>query len=489
MSQSSSTTGKRVNKKRASHDPMYPARFIDFMMQGWKAPLGRMPARVANLARYEARRQALSKAFPGDILIVPTGHEKVRANDTHYRFRPGTDFFYLTGNSEPDCVLVLWPRRRGGGHEHVLYVEPNPGRSDPSFFSDRHKGELWVGPRLGVTQSKHRYGVDRCAPIAELPLLLQRLRSRSQPYRMVRGLDEALEAHLPKAKRADADQALAVHLSEMRLIKDSTEIAALTQACAATRRGFEDIIAQLPRAKTERDVEGAFCTRARRDGNDVGYNVIAAAGAHACVLHWHHNDGALRRGDLVLVDAGVESHVLHTADITRTLPIKGTFSKAQRDIYDLVVAAQHAAFRAIKPGQRFMASYDAAMQILAHGLVRLGILPMPAAEALLPENQFFKRYTLHGVSHMLGMDVHDCASARPEKYRNAILQPGMVLTVEPGLYFQNDDLTVPLKYRGIGIRIEDDVVVTKTGCRILSQDIPRTSHDVEAWMARIWAKR
>jgi Xaa-Pro aminopeptidase len=223
------------------------------------------------------------------------------------------------------------------------------------------------------------------------------------------------------------------------------------------------------------------------EGNDVGYGTIAAAGAHACVLHWMRNDGPVKKGELLLLDAGVEAHSLYTADITRTLPVSGKFSKEQRAIYELVLEAQAQAFAAVKPGNDFMEPNRVAMRVLAEGLERLGILE-DAEEALKDEHQFYKRYSLHNVSHMLGLDVHDCAQARQEAYKYGKLQPGMVLTVEPGLYFQTDDLSVPARYRGIGVRIEDDVVVTARGCKVLSAAIPREAKDVEAWMKRVWAK-
>jgi Xaa-Pro aminopeptidase len=238
----------------------------------------------------------------------------------------------------------------------------------------------------------------------------------------------------------------------------------------------------LSKAKTEREVEAQFFTRARVEGNDVGYGTIAAAGAHACILHWTNNDGALRKKDLLLLDAGVEGHALYTADITRTLPISGKFSKEQREIYELVWRAQQAAFEAVKPGNDFMEPNRRAMRVLAEGLVKLGILKVSADEALKDEHQFYKRYSLHNVSHMLGLDVHDCAKARQEVYRYGPLQVGMVLTVEPGLYFQEDDLTVPKKYRGIGVRIEDDLLVTAKGYENLSKAIPSEASAVEKWM-------
>jgi Xaa-Pro aminopeptidase len=275
----------------------------------------------------------------------------------------------------------------------------------------------------------------------------------------------------------------------MRLIKDASEVKALRSAVNATRRGFEDVIARLPGAHSERELEGVFWTRARMEGNEVGYTSIVASGAHACTLHWKHNDGAIRKGDLLLLDAGIEGHSLYTADVTRTLPISGRYTREQRAVYELVLAAQQAAMKLVKPGNDFMAPNKAAMQVLAHGLERLGILPMSAAEALREENQFYRRYSLHNVSHMLGLDVHDCAKARAENYKYGKLVAGMVLTVEPGLYFQTDDLTVPAKYRGIGVRIEDDVLVTARGHQNLSAGLPREAAEVEAWMQQVWKRR
>jgi Xaa-Pro aminopeptidase len=275
----------------------------------------------------------------------------------------------------------------------------------------------------------------------------------------------------------------------MRLIKDADEVKALHSAVLATKRGFEDVIVRLRTAKSERELEGVFWTRARIEGNEVGYTSIVASGSHACTLHWKHNDGDIHQGDLLLLDAGIEGNTLYTADITRTLPISGKFTREQRAVYDIVLEAQNAALRIVKPGNDFMAPNKAAMTVIAHGLERLGILPMSAAEALRDENQFYRRYSLHNVSHMLGLDVHDCAQARAENYKYGRLEAGMVLTIEPGLYFQTDDLTVPPKYRGIGVRIEDDVLVTPKGHRVLSASLPREVQDVEDWMRTLWKRR
>jgi Xaa-Pro aminopeptidase len=281
----------------------------------------------------------------------------------------------------------------------------------------------------------------------------------------------------------EADKELTEFLSELRLVKDEHEVAQLQDAVDATIKGFEDVVRQLDGAKatSERWIEGVFGLRARVEGNDVGYSSICAGGAHACTLHWTDNDGPVRDGDLALLDMGVENVELYTADVTRTLPISGTFTARQRQVYQLVFRAQEAGIAACRPGADFLDPHKAAMVVLAHGLVELGVLD-DAEAALAEDAQLYRRYTLHGVSHMLGLDVHDCAHARNEVYRKGPLQPGYVLTVEPGLYFQPDDLTVPEDLRGIGVRIEDDILITADGCRNLSAALPRDPDAVEAWM-------
>jgi len=459
----------------AAHDNATPEALLAFMVTNWETTQSRVVP-LPEAARFRARREALSRLFPGDVLVVPTGHEKTRANDTAYRFRPGTDFYYLTGNLEPDAVLVFLPE--GATHRTIAFVEPNPGKSDATFYTDRVKGELWVGPRLGVPESAIRFGIDTRA-LASLDEDLIAA-CAAAPLRVMRGIDPERETSLPPA--SDADVAFAAALSEMRLIKDDYEIGELQKAIDATKNGFDDVLAGLTKAKTERYVEGIFNLRARVEGNDVGYNTIAASGRHACTLHWTANDGELHESDLLLLDAGVEANSLYTADVTRTVPIGGTFSKEQREIYEIVLAAQDAGFAKCKAGEDFMAPNVAAMDVIAHGLERLGILPMSAAEALRETNQFYKRYSLHNVSHMLGIDVHDCAKARAETYKFGRLEVGMVLTVEPGIYLQPDDLTVPARYRGIGVRIEDDVLITASGYRNLSAALPRAIDAVETWV-------
>jgi Xaa-Pro aminopeptidase len=459
---------------RAAHDTGIPDNLLRFMTTGWATPPGTPAPPIEGIEHFARRRARIAAAFPGDTLVVPTGHEKVRANDTNYRFRPGTDFFYFTGNTEADNVLVIAPDATGTPVA-TLFCEPNPGKTDATFFTDRVKGELWVGPRLGLRQTAERFGLAT-RPLAELAAALAAAPAGS--IRVLRGVDPELDATIPASER---DQPFAEQCSELRLIKDDLEVRELRRAIAATHAGFNDVVQSLAEARTERDVETTFDARARRDGNDVGYGTIAASGPNACTLHWTRNDRVFGENELLLLDAGAEAETLYTADITRTLPIDGTFTREQREVYELVLAAQDAAFARCAPGNDFLDPHRAAMDVLAHGLERLGIISS-AADALREENQFYRRYSLHGVSHMLGLDVHDCAQARAQTYKFGALQAGMVLTVEPGLYFQPDDLTVPARYRGIGVRIEDDVLITSTGVDVLSAAIPRGVDDVEAWV-------
>ncbi|HEY6233945.1 MAG TPA: aminopeptidase P family protein, partial [Candidatus Elarobacter sp.] len=459
----------------AGHDSSTPENLLRFMVTGWATAPNSPASPVEGRERFAARREALSRAFPGETLVVPTGHEKVRANDTNHRFRSGTDFYYLTGNHEPDNVLVLAPA--GDGHAATLYCEPNPGKTDATFFTDRAKGELWVGPRLGLEPTAQRYGIAT-KPLSALQDDLAAAVTQT-PYRIVRRVDPALDAALDAAlpEQTERDTAFAAFLSELRLIKDELEIREMRRAVDATHRAFDDVVRALPTAHTERVIEGAFNSRARVEGNDVGYLTIAATGPNATTLHWTRNYRTVGENELLLLDAGVEAESLYTADITRTLPISGKFTPEQRAVYDLVLAAQDAALAQCKPGNDFLEPNRAAMQVLAQGLEQLGILAS-AQDALRDENLFYKRYSLHNVSHMLGLDVHDCAAARAETYKLGALKTGMVLTVEPGLYFQLDDLTVPARYRGIGVRIEDDVLITESGVDVLSAAIPRRTEDV-----------
>jgi Xaa-Pro aminopeptidase len=306
-----------------------------------------------------------------------------------------------------------------------------------------------------------------------------------------------VDAARVQAEKADAegersrDDELAVALSELRLTKDEWEVAQMRLACAATAEGFAAIVRSLPEAvakgRGERWVQGQFAQVAGHAGNGVGYDSIAAAGEHACTLHWIRNDGDVRPGELLLVDAGVELDSLYTADVTRTMPIDGRFTDDQRRVYQAVLDAQEAGLAAVRPGNTFRDVHAAAIRVVAERLVEWGMLPegVDIETTLGDEGGHHRRWMVHGTSHHLGIDVHDCAQARREAYLDGELRPGMVLTVEPGLYFKSDDELVPASLRGIGVRIEDDVLVTEDGHENLSAALPRTPDDVEAWMATL----
>lgn len=461
-----------------THRPPIPRALVDYMTSQWDdivVDRGVHPA----AEHCAARRTRLAQALPDRTLVIPTGTFKVRANDTDFRFRPGSDFFWLTSSHEPDGVVVV--DTTGGVATATLYVEVGGDHSTHRFFTDAQYGELWTGRRPTLAETSAHLQLTA----ASKDELAAALAAVGTPTVLLRGFDATLDDSVAPS---DDDVTLASTLSELRLVKDPYELDQLRAAVAATVAGFEDVVRALPAAegRGERVIEGIFNLRARVDGNDVGYSTIAASGSHATILHWTHNDGQVRRGDLLLLDAGVECADLYTADVTRTLPISGTFTPAQRRLYELVLAAQEAGIAAAVPGAKFMAPHEAAMAVLADGLVELGILDGDAGDALLPTAQLHRRYTLHGTSHMLGIDVHDCAHARNEFYAGE-LKPGYVLTVEPGLYFQPNDLTVPAEYRGIGIRIEDDIVVTEDGNVNLSVALPRHPDAIEAWMASLFA--
>ncbi|MDD7943846.1 aminopeptidase P family protein [Microbacterium sp. NE2HP2] len=442
----------------------FPQGFLDTISEGWAShPETTTPPRDA--ARFAAaRRERLSREFRGRRLVIPAGSLKQRSNDTDYPFRAHSAFSHLTGwgsDAVPDSVLVFEPT--AGGHDVTLYLRDRADRTTAEFYADASVGEFWIGPRPALADVAADLGVAT-AHLADVEL---------------RADDLVLEA--------DPDLTRAV--SELRLTKDEYEIEQMRLAVAATARGFDDIVADLPRIiatpRGERVVEGVFHLRARTDGNGEGYDTIAASGPHACYLHWTRNDGPVVPGDLILVDAGVEVDSLYTADITRTLPVSGRFTEIQRRIYETVREAADTAFAAARPGVTFRSIHEAAMTVIAARVAEWGLLPVTADEALdADRGGQHRRYMVHGTSHHLGIDVHDCAQARREMYYDGILEPGMVFTIEPGLYFQIDDLTVPEEYRGIGVRIEDDILMTESGPVNLSADIPRTADEVEAWIAR-----
>lgn len=437
--------------------------FLNYIMSGWDEADQSLPAERSVASFAAQRRRALGAEFVGKRLVIQAGAMKQRSNDTFYQFRAHSAFSHLTGwgsDSEPGAVLVLDPISESVGsaktHEATLYFRERAGRDSEEFFANPEIGEFWIGPRPSLAQVAADLGVQT-AHLADFA---------SQPG------DLTLE-----------DSELARVTSELRLVKDAYELNEMQAAVDATARGFDEVLAGLDRAvaepRGERVVEGVFNMRARLDGNTVGYETIAAAGNHACTLHWIENNGAVREGDLMLLDAGVEMDSLYTADITRTIPISGTFTEVQRRVYEAVLEAADAARAIVRPGIRFGDVHDAAMVVIERKTREWGLLPEVAADDNTP---YHRRYMVHGTSHHLGLDVHDCAQARRELYLDGKLEEGMVFTIEPGLYFQPDDLTVPAEYRGIGVRIEDDIVVTADGCVNLSADIPRDADSVEAWV-------
>jgi Xaa-Pro aminopeptidase len=474
--------------------------FRAFIVQGWTPHDTTLPAQLPASAAAVARRAALSEQFPGDRLVIPAGGYKVRSNDTDFRFRPHSAFAHLTGlgtDREPDAVLVLEPT--DAGHDATLFFKPRAPRDSAEFYSDARYGEMWVGRRPSLEEMSALCGL-RCAPIEELPDQLRKDAGTTAIRAVPDVLDPALAEALAEVRSTAGEEAtgaavagdteLVVALSELRLTKDDYEVEQMREACRQTAEGFAAVVADLPaaveRGRGERWVEGVFGLHARHVGNAVGYDTIAASGEHACTLHWIRNDGDVRRGDLLLLDAGVELDSLYTADVTRTLPVSGTFTDPQRRVYEAVLEAQEAGIAAAQPGATFSDVHKAAVAVIARHLEAWGLLPVSAEESLGEDGGQHRRWMVHGTSHHLGIDVHDCAQARNEHYRQGTLTPGMVLTVEPGLYFKTDDELVPEELRGIGVRIEDDILITGTGNENLSAGLPRSSTDVEAWMAGIW---
>ncbi|MGZ8804610.1 MAG: aminopeptidase P family protein [Microbacterium sp.] len=440
--------------------------FLDAISGGWAERPEVLPPPREQAAYAARRRDAVSAGFVGKRLVIPAGPYRVRSNDTDYPFRAHSAFAHLTGwavDTVPDSLLVFDPRGEDG-HDVTLYFRERADRTTPEFYADASIGEFWIGPRPAL----HGVAADLGIATAHIDTF------------------EATDADLV----VDEDAALTRFVSELRLRKDEYEIAQLQLAVDVTADGFDDIVANLPRIldhpRGERVVEGVFHQRARSDGNWEGYDTIAASGPHACYLHWTRNDGAVAPGDLILIDAGVEVDSLYTADITRTIPVSGTFTDVQRRVYEAVREAADAAFEAARPGAKFSDLNAAAWKVIAHRIAEWGFLPVSAEESLDPDSgHHHRRYMVHGTSHHLGLDVHDCAQARRELYAGGTLEPGMVFTIEPGLYFQIDDLTVPEEYRGIGVRIEDDILMTADGPVSLSSAIPRTAEEVEAWIARL----
>ncbi|MFI7229106.1 aminopeptidase P family protein [Nonomuraea angiospora] len=421
--------------------------FLEFIAQGWDAP-ARTPDLVPGAAEAAAaHRERLAAALPGRTVVVKAGRAPVRSNDTAYDFRVDSDFYWLTGCAVENAVAVI------ADGAATLYLPPPARPGDLGFFSDAAYGELWVGPSpslaewsaaLGVTVRPLSDFTDTSEPVEELPRVL----------------------------------------AELRMIKDEWEIGQLRESVDRTVEGFAAVLAEVPAAIAgagERWLQGTFDRYARAYGNGPGYATIVGSGPHAPTLHWVRCDGPVLPDQLLLLDMGVEVRSHYTADVTRTFPASGAFSPAQRQVHDLVEKAHRAGLAAVGPGRRFTDFHYAAMEVIARGLDDWGLLPVSVDEALSDTGQHHRRYLICGIGHHLGLDVHDCAQSRPEAYHGAAMAPGMVLTVEPGLYFHAHDLTVPPELRGVGVRIEDDLLVTPSGTEILSDALPIDASGLERW--------
>ncbi len=471
----------------ASHDIPMSAELRTAIAESWgPAPVMPHPARPDGAAPAAARRAALSAKFPGQLVVVPSGVLTTRANDTEYPYRAASSFTWLTGETTEDAVLVLTPN--GSGHDSTLFIREYAAPGDVAYFTSRLHGALWVGGVPTPTETSERLGL----PVRGLADLAGAIGPwRDRPAAVLTGFDSYVDALLPNAASAP----LSTVLDELRLTKDAWEISRLQAACDATTRGFADVAREIPVVlaaggrRGERWLEGTFWRRARMEGNEVGYTSIVGSGSHGTVLHWWRNNGDVGPGQLLLADMGVETDELYTADVTRTMPISGDWSPEQLKVYRAVFEAQEAGIAEVKAGADFVAAHNAAMWVLADYLHSWGILPVTAdvscaSDPERPGAGLHRRYTLHATSHMLGIDVHDCAAARTEVYKGA-LEAGYVLTVEPGLYFQTHDETVPAELRGIGVRIEDDILVTDGAPVNLSAALPREPDAVTDWMREV----
>ena len=355
-----------------SHDPPVPEAYAAFMRTGWGDRELDLPAHPIT-PWAQARRQRLAEQFPGERLVIPAGGFKVRANDSDYRFRAETAHTYLCGNQTSDAVLVM------EGGEAVLYARPRSSRDTDEFFRDRQYGELWAGRRPSLREISDSLGIET----RHLDDLGDRLTGTAKT-RVLRGADHRVDGLVSGDEGRDDDFARV--LSEARLVKDDWELGELQTACDITTLGFEDSVREWDRVLEhgERWIEGTFFRRARTMGNDIGYDSIVGGGRHATTLHWTENTGPITPGDLVLLDMGAEATSLYTADVTRTLPVDGTFTSLQRDLYSLVLAAQQAGIDAVRPGAAFRAPHEAAMRVLAHGLDDLGLLPVSGGGGAVP---------------------------------------------------------------------------------------------------------
>lgn len=421
----------------------------------------------------------MAQLEPNSIAIVPSAREKLRNRDVDYPFRQDSDFFYLTGFAEPEAVLVLLPGRKHG--QYVLFCRER----DPAM-------ELWNGYRAGPEGACAEYGADDAFPISDIDDILPGLLEGRERVYYAMGRHDDFDrkvmqwinvirskvrsgAH-PPGEFLDLDHLL----HDMRLYKSAAELRVMRRAgkisAEAHKRAMRTCKPGVAEYQLEAEIQHEF---AKNGARFPAYSSIVGAGKNGCILHYVENSDIARDGDLVLIDAGCELEH-YAADITRTFPANGKFSKEQRALYEIVLKAQQAAIKAVKPGNHWNQPHDATVKVITEGLVSLGLLKGTVKKLI--EKEVYKDFYMHRAGHWLGMDVHDVGDYKVgDEWR--VLEPGMVLTVEPGIYVAPDNTKVAKKWRGIGIRIEDDVVVTKEGCEILTADVPKSIDEIEALMA------
>jgi Xaa-Pro aminopeptidase len=434
-----------------------------------------------------ARRRLEALSRMGDaVLVLRSNPEQTRSADTHFPFRQDSDFLYLCGFSEPDSVLVLTPKHPE--HRFVLFVRPR----------DLEK-ETWNGRRAGVLGAVERFGADAAFPIGELDQRLPAYLDGASSVYFTPGLDDEfnrrMEAILAAQRRVRArsgkgpvvrvEHGQALH--PMRLFKTAEELPLLRAACEISSLAHNAALAATLPGQNEREVEALVNYTFRKAGGDApGYNSIVAGGVNATILHYTENNMPLAAGELLLIDAGCEVGG-YTADITRTFPVGAHFSEDQRAVYDIVLAAQEAAIAVVKPGTRFDDVHHAALTVLVAGLVKLGVLAGNVDELIA--EKAFQPFYMHRTSHWLGLDVHDVGLYVDEAGKSRPLEPGMVLTVEPGLYFGDTTVEYDPRWRGIGVRIEDDVLVTEKGHEVLSAAAIKDPAGIERLRAQAMAAR
>ncbi|MFC3814768.1 aminopeptidase P N-terminal domain-containing protein [Lysobacter sp. GCM10012299] len=439
-----------------------------------------MPKPISIPAKAYARRRKQLMRMAGDdaILVLPAALERIRSRDTHYPYRQDSDLLYLTGFPEPEAVLVLVPGRKHG--EVLLFCrERDPER------------EGWDGPRFGPEGAVEAFGLDDAYPITDLDDILPGLlEGRSRVYYHFgrdQEFDLKLIGWLNRVRAMVRQGAQPPHeflelghlLDELRLFKDRDEIRLMQRAADISVLAHEAAMRAARPGMHEYELQAEVERVFRQHDAEPAYSSIVGAGSNGCVLHYRANNAQARDGDLVLVDAGAEYRG-YAADITRTFPISGCFSKEQRALHDLVGAAQAASMAQARVGIPYEAGHVAAVEILTEGLLKLGLLKGRLEKNLADGS--YKRFYRHKTGHWLGLDVHDVGEYRIDG-ESRLLEPGMVFTIEPGLYVSPDDTTVDAKWRGIGIRTEDDVLVTQAGCEVLTGKLARSADEIEALMA------